>query len=61
MPEIDLNGMQYHVDVHGAGRPLVLLHGFTGSTRSWQHVIPELAPHRRVIAIDLPGHGRTGA
>lgn len=59
MPEIDLDGLRYHVEEFGSGRPLVLLHGFTGSTRSWQPLVPHLAAHSRVYAIDLPGHGRT--
>lgn len=50
--------MKLHADVFGEGPNLVLLHGFTGSAATW-------APYRdaltgfRVIAIDLPGHGRT--
>ncbi|MCK9250604.1 MAG: alpha/beta fold hydrolase [Solirubrobacteraceae bacterium] len=40
----------------GAGTPVVLLHGFTGSWRIWRHVIPTLAAHHDVIAIALPGH-----
>ncbi|MCC6766526.1 MAG: 2-succinyl-6-hydroxy-2,4-cyclohexadiene-1-carboxylate synthase [Deltaproteobacteria bacterium] len=42
-----------------APRPLVLLHGFTGSHASWAAVPTALRPARRVIAIDLPGHGAT--
>jgi 2-succinyl-6-hydroxy-2,4-cyclohexadiene-1-carboxylate synthase len=61
MPEIELDGLRYYVEECGTGRPLVLLHGFTGSGRSWQPLIPELATRHRVIAIDLPGHGRSGA
>ncbi|MCC6849441.1 MAG: 2-succinyl-6-hydroxy-2,4-cyclohexadiene-1-carboxylate synthase [Deltaproteobacteria bacterium] len=40
-------------------RPLVLLHGFTGSHASWAAVRAAFRPARRVIAIDLPGHGAT--
>ena len=43
------------------GRPLVLIHGVTASARVWWRVGPALAATgRRVIAVDLPGHGRTG-
>lgn len=42
-----------------AARPLVLLHGFTGSHASWSAIAAALRPGRRVIAIDLPGHGAT--
>lgn len=41
----------------GNGPPLVLLHGTGGSWEAWASVIPFLAPHRRVFAIDLPGLG----
>jgi len=37
--------------------PLVLLHGFTGSHRSWDAVAPALAVIGRCVAVDLPGHG----
>jgi 2-succinyl-6-hydroxy-2,4-cyclohexadiene-1-carboxylate synthase len=40
-------------------RPLVLLHGFTGSAASWEAVRAAFRPARRVVAIDLPGHGAT--
>ena len=39
--------------------PILLLHGFTGSTAEWADVIPRLAPFRQVIAVDLPGHGQS--
>lgn len=39
--------------------PLVMLHGFGGSHRSFDHLIPALSPHFRIIRPDLAGHGRT--
>jgi len=44
---------------HGAGPPLVLLHGVGHRRQAWQVVIGLLAPHRTVIAVDLPGHGES--
>lgn len=41
----------------GAGAPLVLLHGLGSSRRAWDPVIPALAEHFDVLAIDLPGFG----
>ncbi len=38
---------------------LVLIHGFTASTRSWDQLVPLLAKTHRVIRIDLLGHGRS--
>ena len=50
----------YH-EVHGSGEEgdLVLLHGWSLNLRVWDTVVHELAPHFRVIAIDLPGHGHS--
>lgn len=56
-----MNGLDYFYQEQGVGPPLVLLHGFTGSAVSWQdHLLPFAAQHR-VLAIDLPGHGRTSS
>lgn len=41
------------------GEPLLLLHGFTGSGDDWSHVFAEPLSGHRVIAPDLPGHGRS--
>jgi pimeloyl-ACP methyl ester carboxylesterase len=44
----------------GKGRVVVLLHGFLGSHEIWEQTITNLSKSYRIIAIDLPGHGRTG-
>lgn len=44
---------------YGNGQPLLLIHGLGGSWKSWMPVLEKLAAHREVIAIDLPGHGKT--
>lgn len=54
-------GLRYAVEEAGAGEPLVLLHGFTGRAANWRPLLPRLAERYRVIAIDLPGHGDSGA
>jgi pimeloyl-ACP methyl ester carboxylesterase len=43
----------------GKGRPILLLHGLGGTWRSWQLVLNDLAAKREVIAVDLPGFGKT--
>lgn len=47
--------------VAGEGPPVVLLHGIglDAATVSWKHTIPHLAGNRRVLALDLPGHGES--
>ena len=45
----------------GTGRKLLLIHGLGGSWRSWTPILDALSLSRRVIAIDLPGHGETPA
>ncbi len=42
---------------HGAGRPLVILHGLFGSARNWATMARRLGEGRRVIALDLRNHG----
>lgn len=42
------------------GPSILLIHGFSGDLLTWQYQIMALARHYRVIAVDLPGHGRTG-
>lgn len=44
-------------DCDGDGPPLILIHGTGSSRAAWDPVVPLLAPHRRVFAIDLPGCG----
>jgi len=50
---------RWHVQEMGSGPLILLLHGAGGSTQSWRHLMPLLARHARVIAIDLPGQGFT--
>jgi len=44
---------------HGAGEPLVLLHGVTHRRQAWYPVLDQLAEQREVILVDLPGHGQS--
>ncbi|SFM48233.1 2-succinyl-6-hydroxy-2,4-cyclohexadiene-1-carboxylate synthase [Gracilibacillus orientalis] len=48
----------YWVEIYGEGKPVVLLHGFTGSVQTWQSMRP-FFPDHQLIVIDLPGHGHT--
>jgi pimeloyl-ACP methyl ester carboxylesterase len=50
-----------HVQRLGAGDPLVLLHGMGESSVGWRPVMRQLAQGHDVIAVDLPGFGRSPA
>jgi pimeloyl-ACP methyl ester carboxylesterase len=55
-----VNGLKMYYEVHGEGRPLVLLHGGVLTIElSFGAMLPALADGRRVIAAELQGHGRT--
>jgi len=56
-----LNGIELYFEAHGSGEPLVLLHGFTGSSADWVHLfdMAELVREYRVIVPDMRGHGRS--
>ncbi|HKG07346.1 MAG TPA: alpha/beta hydrolase, partial [Pedobacter sp.] len=55
-----VNGIKVYYEVYGEGRPIVLLHGaFMTIDLNWGQLIPELSKTRKVIAIELQGHGRT--
>ena len=54
------NGTRVYYEVYGDGKPIVLLHGsFYTIEMNWGELIPELAKTRKVIAIELQGHGHT--
>jgi len=54
-----VNGLQLYYEIHGAGEPLILLHGGLGAIQMFGEVLPSLAQNRRVVAVDLQAHGRT--
>ena len=59
--ETEIRGIQYFVDIHGSGPPLLLLHGFTGSHKTWEPFIPVFSKKYQTITVDLIGHGNTEA
>ena len=55
-----VNGLKMYYEVHGSGEPVVLLHGaFMTIPNNWTGWIGELSKTRKVIAVELQGHGRT--
>lgn len=56
----EVNGLRMYYEVHGAGQPVVLLHGsYMNIPLNWSRIIPLLARDRRVIVAEMQGHGRT--
>lgn len=51
--------MDYWYEIHGEGIPVVLLHGFTGSSTTWRSLVQQEYTGFKFITIDLPGHGLT--
>jgi pimeloyl-ACP methyl ester carboxylesterase len=61
MPTALIDDIELHYEDRGSGEPLLLLHGFTGSSADWGHLLDleALATQYRVIAPDARGHGRS--
>jgi len=55
------SGLDWHVQIMGAGPVLLLVHGTGAATHSWRDLMPALSQDFTVVAPDLPGHGFTGA
>ncbi|HMJ68387.1 MAG TPA: alpha/beta hydrolase [Cyclobacteriaceae bacterium] len=56
----DVNGLKMYYEVHGKGKPIVLLHGSLMTIPlNWSHILPMLAKDRKVIVAEMQGHGRT--
>lgn len=56
---VPVNGLSLYYEEHGAGDPLIVLHGGVGGHEMFGPNLPVLAASRRVIAVHLQGHGRT--
>ena len=53
------DGVTLHAVITGNGPPLILLHGFTGSTETWDPLRGFFDGNHQAVAVDLPGHGRS--
>ncbi|SRR5216683_2241415 len=61
MGRVDADGVGIDYEVVGQGQPVVLLHGWPDSGRSWRHQVPALAAAGfQVVVPDLRGYGRSG-
>ena len=61
MPCLDIDGLTINAQRTGVGPPVVLPHGFTGSSTTWFPLAETLAPHFEVIIFDIIGHGRSSS
>ena len=57
---VDVGGVRLHAVVGGEGPPLLLVHGWPQTWYAWRLVMPELARHHRVVAVDQRGIGLSG-
>lgn len=57
---VEYKGIPVFYREQGAGRVVVLVHGFLETSMMWEDLIPELSKTYRVVALDVLGHGRTG-
>jgi len=55
----EVNGLNLYFETHGAGPPLILLHGGLASGETFGPTLAALAERHQVIVVDLQGHGRT--
>lgn len=59
VPKLEVAGGSLHWEAHGAGPPLVLVHGSGGNALSWWQQVPRYARRHRVIVYDVFGFGRS--
>jgi pimeloyl-ACP methyl ester carboxylesterase len=55
-----VNGLKMYYEIHGTGKPLIVMHGAYMTIDAMGAIIPKLAESHQVIAVELQGHGRTG-
>jgi pimeloyl-ACP methyl ester carboxylesterase len=58
---VGARGLRFHVAEAGAGDSIVLVHGWPQHWWTWRHVVPLLAPHARLVMVDLRGFGWSDA
>jgi pimeloyl-ACP methyl ester carboxylesterase len=56
---VSINGINLYYEIHGTGKPLIMLHGGFGTFEMFTELSPSLALKHQVIGVDLYGHGRT--
>src|SRR5262245_60881873 len=59
MPKINRDGVNIYYEVHGAGPPLLLTHGYSSTSGMWQGQIAALSKHHKLVLWDMRGHGQS--
>jgi len=62
VPYVQVNGLRSYYERHAARgglRPLVMIHGASQDTLSWRYNLEFFSAHYDVVAVDLPGHGKS--
>lgn len=59
MPKIQTNGIEIYYEIHGEGKPLVLISGLGYPSWQWHKMVPLLAEHFQVITFDNRGVGQS--
>jgi pimeloyl-ACP methyl ester carboxylesterase len=54
------DGVKIKYEINGSGKPVILIHGWTGGIGNWMHQVPELSKNFKVITYDSRGHGESG-
>ena len=54
-----VNGLKMYYEIHGSGEPVVMVHGAFMTITGWNDWVNELSKTRKVIAVEMQGHGRT--
>ncbi|MGC8228867.1 2-succinyl-6-hydroxy-2,4-cyclohexadiene-1-carboxylate synthase [Pseudobacillus badius] len=57
--DLSIQQRRYHVEINGEGAPLLLLHGFTGSSETWKETMKHLKESYQCMAVDIIGHGKS--
>jgi pimeloyl-ACP methyl ester carboxylesterase len=56
---VTTNGLKMYYEIHGRGRPLILLHGGAGTAEMFGPIFNKLSENRQVVAAELQAHGHT--
>ncbi len=59
MPKLNRDGVEIYYEIHGAGRPLLLTHGYSATSQMWRGQVEPFAARYRLILWDMRGHGQS--